>query len=87
MFYTATSGIWQTVWLEPVPAVCIDSLKLLPDLEAQGFEVKRAVAGISDDLQVEAFATVDGQAVARISGLPNSPLFLPIPQPHLAKIR
>ena len=27
IFYTSTSGIWQTVWLEPVPEMCIDSLK------------------------------------------------------------
>ena len=26
IFYTSSSGIWQTVWLEPVPEVCIDRL-------------------------------------------------------------
>ena len=34
VFYTSTSGVWQTSWLEPVPEVCIDRLKLTPDLEA-----------------------------------------------------
>src|SRR5258708_25042150 len=24
IFYTSASGIWQTVWLEPVPELCID---------------------------------------------------------------
>jgi hypothetical protein len=83
VFYTSTSGIWQTVWLEPVPALCIDGLKLQPDLEAQGLKWSAAVASAADDLQVEAIATVDGHPAARVSGLPNSPLFLPIPQPHL----
>ena len=32
--YTATSGIWQTVWLEPVPQSSIESLKMVPDLKA-----------------------------------------------------
>ncbi len=30
-FYTATSGIWQTVWLEPVPRPAIDSLRPIAD--------------------------------------------------------
>lgn len=30
--YTACSGIWQTVWLEPVPLSSIESLHLVPDL-------------------------------------------------------
>ena len=29
--YTATSGIWQTVWLEPVPESHVDRLVLVPD--------------------------------------------------------
>src|SRR5262249_19066075 len=28
IFYTASTGIWQTVWLEPVPQVSIESLKV-----------------------------------------------------------
>ncbi len=31
--YTATSGIWQTAWLEPVPPSHIERLKMVPDLE------------------------------------------------------
>jgi hypothetical protein len=30
IFYTSTSGIWQTVWLEAVPATYISGLKLTP---------------------------------------------------------
>jgi hypothetical protein len=83
VFYTSTSGIWQTVWLEPVPQVCIDTLKLVPDLEAQGLKWSAAVASLADDLQVEAIATVDGHQIARVTGSPNSPLFLSLPQPHV----
>ena len=32
--YTAISGIWQTVWLEPVPQTFIASLKITPDVDA-----------------------------------------------------
>ncbi len=33
IMYTAVSGIWQTVWLEPVPANFIRSLKVVPDID------------------------------------------------------
>jgi beta-galactosidase/beta-glucuronidase len=32
--YTACSGIWQTVWLEPVPLSSVESLHAAPDLAA-----------------------------------------------------
>ncbi len=33
IFYTPCSGIWQTVWLEPVPKNGIKSLKINPDID------------------------------------------------------
>ncbi len=33
IWYTAVSGIWQTVWLEPVPAHSISELSMTPDLD------------------------------------------------------
>jgi len=34
IWYERTSGIWQRVWLEPVPAVRIEKLRWTPDVEA-----------------------------------------------------
>ncbi|MDK1360272.1 glycoside hydrolase family 2 [Arthrobacter sp. zg-Y1219] len=34
IWYTAQSGIWQTVWLESVPRTSISQLVLVPDLES-----------------------------------------------------
>ena len=33
IFYTPVTGIWQTVWLEPVPASSIEGLKIVPDVD------------------------------------------------------
>ena len=33
MFYTAQSGIWQTVWMEYVPEVYITELEGIPDID------------------------------------------------------
>ncbi|MCL5281234.1 MAG: DUF4965 domain-containing protein [Planctomycetes bacterium] len=34
IWYTAVTGIWQTVWLEPVNTVYIKSLRMEPDIDA-----------------------------------------------------
>ncbi len=83
IFYTSTSGIWQTVWLEPVPDVCIDRLKITPDVDARAVHVRAAVNSLSDNLRVEVVASIAGQEVTRASGLPNADLALTLPQPHL----
>jgi len=33
IWYTAVTGIWQTVWLEPVPKAYIRSLHIVPDVD------------------------------------------------------
>ena len=49
-------GIWQTVWLEAVPAVSIESLKLTPDIDAGKLHVTVFVRGKADGLTVTAAA-------------------------------
>jgi beta-galactosidase/beta-glucuronidase len=34
IFYTPTTGIWQTVWLEPLPARHVRGIRLLPNFDA-----------------------------------------------------
>ena len=51
IWYTAQSGIWQTVWLEAVPAAYVERLVLAPHLETGELEVtvvaaRRAVADV-----------------------------------------
>jgi beta-galactosidase/beta-glucuronidase len=45
IWYTAVSGIWQTVWLEPVPEAYIAGLKITPDVDAGTVRVKTMLAG------------------------------------------
>ena len=83
IFYTPTSGIWQTVWLEPVPEVCIDKVKTTPDVDAKTVRVWTAANSLSEKLRVEAVALIDGKEVGRVSGLPNAELVLALPTPRL----
>ena len=39
-WYTSTSGIWQTVWLEIVPETYINSLRLTPDIDTASLAVE-----------------------------------------------
>lgn len=45
IFYTPTTGIWQTVWLEPVPARRVGMLALVPDLAAGSLHAEAVLAG------------------------------------------
>jgi len=81
IFYSSSSGIWQTLWLEPVAPVCIDDLKMTPDLDAKGLRLRVASSSLADSLRVEAVAFAAGVEVSRISGQPNAELFLPIARP------
>ena len=45
IWYTPQSGIWQTVWLESVPARWVDQLVLTPHLESAEVEVCVVAAG------------------------------------------
>ncbi|EEF63188.1 glycoside hydrolase family 2 protein [Pedosphaera parvula] len=83
IFYTPTSGIWQTVWLEPVSKVCIDNLKLVPDIDAQVLTVKAGVNSLAENVMVEAVALAGGKEVGRVVGLANKELSLRINAPHL----
>ena len=67
--YTATSGIWQTVWIEPVPmTTSIESLHAVPDLEAG--TLRLAVTGRVGNEPVGLVATAfDGEKeVGAVSG-------------------
>ena len=80
IFYTPVTGIWQTVWLEPVPAASIESLRMTPDVAGEALRLTvRAPAGIA----VEAIALADGREVGRARGVAGSEMRVPVPAPRL----
>jgi len=52
--YTPASGIWQTVWLEPVPATHIRSIRVEPDVDENCVWVTVDAAGAGDGCTVHA---------------------------------
>jgi beta-galactosidase/beta-glucuronidase len=65
IWYTAVSGIWQTVWLEPVPKTYITGLRITPDVDSQSVSVKVNLAGAQTILDRVCIRVVDeGASVA-----------------------
>ena len=67
IWYTRSTGIWQTVWLEPVPEISIQSLKFTPNVDSGTVEVEYALEGDASGSQLEFSITMDDNAVASIS--------------------
>ena len=56
IWYTAVTGIWQTVWLEPVPKAHIKSIKIVPDIDSKSVSVTAVCpdpAGYSVEVEVK----------------------------------
>jgi hypothetical protein len=84
IWYTPTSGIWQTVWLEPVPEASIDSLVLTPNLADDTLSVTaRPAAGTPAWSKVTATAYDGRKPVGTVTGTAGAALKLKLKNPKL----
>ncbi|MGV9607739.1 PA14 domain-containing protein [Streptomyces sp. NPDC003631] len=81
IWYTPTSGIWQTVWLEPVARDHVDQLKLTPHVDSGTLIVEPQ--GVRDGVSVTATAYDGKHKVATATGRTGEPLTLRIPHARL----
>ena len=65
-FYTRTTGIWQTVWLENTPYAYIKSVKITPSLK-NGTVFIEAKTENADGLEFCAVASYKGKEICRAS--------------------
>ncbi len=95
--YTRTTGIWQTVWLEAVPAAHIESVRIVPDLDGQRFVLTPT---LNCTARGQRFCAVllDGDSPLHSASMPalsGASLVLDVPQvrpwspanPHLYTLR
>ena len=83
IWYTPVSGIWQTVWLEVVTEVSIESLKLIPDLDSQSLIVGVKVRGEGNGLSVVAEISSSGEKISSVSGQVTGQLRGAVPHPRI----
>ncbi|XID92035.1 glycoside hydrolase family 2 protein [Paenibacillaceae bacterium WGS1546] len=65
IWYTRTTGIWQTVWLEPVHATHLSKLKFTPDLDSGSVIAEWETEGRYAGTEAEIVISFKGQIVAR----------------------
>ena len=83
-FYTRTTGIWQTVWMECVPAVSVSEVKIDTDPENQGVAVTLHFTGAGRK-KVSLHASFNGKPVGTASGttaLQEACLYVPLSEMH-----
>jgi beta-galactosidase/beta-glucuronidase len=94
IWYTAVTGIWQTVWLESVPAYSIAGLQITPDIDAGALRLRATARGSGGptsvvpgpsvpEITVHALAGDGETVVAAASGPVASVIALEIPEAKL----
>jgi len=79
IWYTAVTGIWQTVWLETVPRAYVQDIEVVTSLDSARAQVRVTVAGAGDTERVHVAAYDGARRVAEAEGTPGTPLSLALP--------
>jgi hypothetical protein len=82
IFYQGSSGIWRTVWMEPVAASSITDLKTTPDLAAGALRLTANTTGAAG-LRVRAVVRDNGRVVGTATGLSGTEFKVPVPKAKL----
>ena len=83
IWYTPVTGIWQTVWLEPVPESRIASLRTTPDIDTKSLTVEAAIVGARRGDIVGITLRDNGRTVAEARAAAGEPLRLTLPEMKL----
>ncbi|MHB1686750.1 MAG: sugar-binding domain-containing protein [Ignavibacteriaceae bacterium] len=83
IWFTGSSGIWQTVWLEPIPDPRIESLKIIPEINNDDIKLTVTVAGTNPNGLVKAVVKENGNLISSVDGYSGSAFKVPVPNPHL----
>ncbi|GHT10822.1 beta-galactosidase [Bacteroidia bacterium] len=83
IWYTPVSGIWQTVWLEPVPEQHIQNLKITPDIDNSILKVEVEKNTCSPSNVVEVNLLDNGKIIATGKAIGSEPLEINVPNAKL----
>ncbi|MFJ4753998.1 AbfB domain-containing protein [Streptomyces sp. NPDC088763] len=82
ILYTAASGIWQTVWLEPTASAYVSRLDMVPDPANNRLKVTVRGTGTNGH-QARVTVTAGGTTVGTATGPVGSEFTVPVPNPRL----
>lgn len=80
IWYTPVTGIWQTVWIEPVPHNYIKNIKITPDIDVNTLTIEAAASKVSKANRVEVKVLEGTHVVAKGQSINNLPVDVLMPQ-------
>ena len=79
MFYTAQSGIWQTVWYEWVPEIYVQSMHIIPHFDEDSVEIELFTNEEGKFLPYKVYIFDRGHLISEMSIEDGHRMMLPIP--------
>ena len=79
IWYTSVSGIWQTVWLEPVPERAIENIRTTPDIDGGKLTVETTVNTPKTNYRIEVKVLDGNKVIASGSALNHTSVEIPMP--------
>ncbi|MCS7089736.1 MAG: DUF4965 domain-containing protein [Verrucomicrobiota bacterium] len=67
IWYTPSSGIWQTVWLEPVPQTYLEHIRLTPDVDKQTIRIEAICRNPVEGWELQAEIRAAGRLIQTLS--------------------
>ena len=83
IWYTPVTGIWQSVWLEPVEKTHVTAILPEPDIDKGIVLLKNTVNGASGGEKLEIKVLDRGNTIAAATAAPNEPVSLTVPNARL----
>lgn len=83
IWYTSVTGIWRTVWLEPVNQKYIHSIKVLPDIDVEEVRISVFCADRTLGYQMEIEVREEGTTKGKAKAIPGEEISIPIENPKI----
>jgi beta-galactosidase/beta-glucuronidase len=79
IWYTAVSGIWQTIWLEVLPREHIERIKMIPDIDKGRLNLAVQCANALPDTRIHASISLEGETITQVEFPANKSFQIDIP--------
>jgi len=83
IWYTSVTGIWQTVWLEPVEASHVSALKTVPNIDGGNIAVMASTTGTSANDLIEVKVMDNGKLIGTGKAVVGQEVTVAVPNAKL----
>jgi len=83
IYYTPVTGIWQTVWLEPIAKKSIYNIKTVPDIDGGVVKINAGITSTTYGDVIEVTVFDNGKAFSTTKAVVGETLEIPVPNAKL----